>query len=61
MTTPQVGDLVFFANTYKPGISHAGIYIGNNQMINASNSGVTIANINSSYWKQYFVGYGRLS
>lgn len=60
VTTPKVGDLVFFANTYKPGISHAGIYIGNNQMINASNGGVTIANINSSYWKQYFVGYGRL-
>ncbi|EON72525.1 NlpC/P60 family protein [Lysinibacillus sphaericus] len=60
VSTPKVGDLVFFANTYKPGISHAGIYIGNNQMINASNSGVTIANINSTYWKQYFVGYGRL-
>lgn len=60
VSTPKVGDLVFFANTYKAGVSHAGIYIGNNQMINASNSGVTIANINSSYWKKYFVGYGRL-
>lgn len=60
VSTPKVGDLVFFANTYKTGVSHAGIYIGNNQMINASNSGVTIANINSSYWKKYFVGYGRL-
>lgn len=60
VSTPQVGDLVFFANTYKAGISHVGIYVGNNQMINASNSGVTIANINSSYWKKYFVGYGRL-
>lgn len=60
VSTPKVGDLVFFANTYKAGISHVGIYVGNNQMINASNSGVTIANINSSYWKKYFVGYGRL-
>ncbi|MGE7112551.1 C40 family peptidase [Lysinibacillus sp. NPDC047702] len=60
VSTPKVGDLVFFANTYKAGVSHAGIYIGNNQMINASNSGVTIANINSSYWQKYFVGYGRL-
>jgi len=51
---------VFFANTYKAGISHAGIYIGNNQMINASNDGVSIANINNSYWKKHFVGYGRL-
>jgi len=60
VSTPKVGDLVFFANTYKAGISHVGIYVGNNQMINASNSGVSIANINSSYWKKYFVGYGRL-
>ena len=60
VSAPQVGDLVFFANTYKAGISHAGIYIGNNQMINASDGGVSIANINSSYWKKYFVGYGRL-
>lgn len=61
VSTPKVGDLVFFANTYKPGISHAGIYIGNNQMINASDGGVSIANINSSYWKKYFVGFGRIA
>lgn len=61
VSTPKVGDLVFFANTYKSGISHAGIYIGNNQMINASDGGVSIANINSAYWKKYFVGFGRLA
>ena len=61
VSTPKVGDLVFFANTYKPGISHAGIYIGNNQMINASDGGVSIANIYSSYWKKYFVGFGRIA
>ena len=61
VSTPKVGDLVFFAGTTsQPGISHMGIYIGNNQMINASGSGVKIANIYSSYWKQYFVGFGRL-
>lgn len=60
VSTPKVGDLVFFANTYKAGISHVGIYIGNNQMINASNSGVNIASISSSYWKKHFVGYGRI-
>src|SRR5205807_2800269 len=32
---PQPGDLVFFANTYMPGISHVGIYIGNGMQINA--------------------------
>ena len=60
ISTPQVGDLVFFANTYKAGISHAGIYIGNNQMINASDNGVSIANIYSSYWKKHLVGFGRI-
>jgi peptidoglycan endopeptidase LytE len=32
---PLPGDLVFFANTYQPGISHVGIYIGNGLQINA--------------------------
>ncbi|MED3802500.1 NlpC/P60 family protein [Lysinibacillus xylanilyticus] len=58
--SPQVGDLVFFSNTYKAGISHVGIYLGNNQMISASDSGVSIAKINSSYWKKHFTGYGRI-
>lgn len=61
VSTPKIGDIVFFANTYKPGISHAGIYIGNNQMINASEGGVSIDNIYSSYWKKYFVGFGRIA
>ncbi|MGE7674838.1 C40 family peptidase [Lysinibacillus sp. NPDC094403] len=60
VSSPQVGDLVFFANTYIAGISHVGIYLGNNQMISASDGGVSIANINSTYWKKYFAGYGRL-
>ena len=29
VSDPQPGDLVFFANTYEPGISHVGICIGN--------------------------------
>ncbi|MFB7156288.1 MULTISPECIES: C40 family peptidase [unclassified Lysinibacillus] len=60
VSSPQVGDLVFFANTYKAGISHVGIYIGSNQMISASDGGVSVANINSTYWKKHFAGYGRL-
>jgi len=60
VSSPQVGDLVFFANTYKAGISHVGIYIGNNQMISASDGGVSVADIKSTYWKKHFAGYGRL-
>lgn len=60
VTSPQVGDLVFFSNTYKAGVSHVGIYVGNGQMISASGSSVNIASIQSSYWKSHFTGYGRI-
>lgn len=54
----QAGDLVFFANTYKPGISHVGIYLGNGQMVHAGSSktGVNITNINYAYWTSRFAG-----
>ena len=60
VTTPQVGDLVFFSGTYKKGISHVGIYIGDGKMIHSSGSKVNIATIKSGYWKSYFTGYGRI-
>jgi len=52
------GDLVFFSNTYKAGISHTGIYIGDNQFISATNSGITIDSMESSYWKPKYT-YGK--
>ena len=50
------GDLVFF-NTSGSGISHLGIYIGNNEMIHAPRSGknVEIVKITDSYWANRYV------
>lgn len=59
----QPGDLVFFVNTYKPGLSHVGIYIGGGQMVHAGSerTGVTISNIWDSYWGPKFYGARRLT
>ena len=59
VTTPQAGDLVFFAGTYRAGISHVGIYIGNNQFIHAGGSKTEIVSMNNSYWKKHFHSYKR--
>ena len=56
----QPGDLVFF-ETYEPGISHSGIYIGDGQFISAtSSSGVAVADIDDSYWGPRYVGAKRV-
>lgn len=58
----QKGDLVFFANTYKKGISHTGIYLGDGNVISAEGSGVGISNINTNpYWAPKYAGAKRLS
>jgi peptidoglycan DL-endopeptidase CwlO len=57
----QPGDLVFFENTYKAGISHSGIYIGDQEFISATTSkGVTTASLDSSYWGPKFAGGKRV-
>lgn len=57
------GDLVFFQGTYggPHHISHVGLYIGGGKMWNASSShGVSIADINSPYWRKHNPQFGRI-
>ncbi|MEL3970738.1 LysM peptidoglycan-binding domain-containing protein [Rossellomorea oryzaecorticis] len=59
VNTPELGDLVFFENTYKKGISHVGIYIGDQQFIHAGDNGVEISSLNNPYWKSKFDSFKR--
>lgn len=57
----QPGDLVFFQNTYKAGLSHVGIYVGDGQFIHAPSSGrvVSYADLNSDYYTAHYYGAAR--
>jgi cell wall-associated NlpC family hydrolase len=48
----QPGDLIFLENTYQPGLSHVGFYIGDGQFVSAVNEtdGVAIRDLTDSYW-----------
>ena len=59
-SSPQPGDLVFFVGTYDtPGVSHCGIYVGDNKMLHCGDP-IGYANLNTSYWQSHFYAYGRL-
>ncbi len=63
MNELQPGDLVFFANTFRPGLSHAGIYIGGGQFVHAENegTGVKVSDLNSDYYGSRWAGGTRLA
>lgn len=58
----QPGDIVFFQNTYKSGISHVGIYVGDGMFIHSPNSRsvVSYADLNSSYYTSHYYGARRI-
>lgn len=50
------GDLVFF-RIFRHGISHVGIYLGNNQFIHAASTttgSVMVSDLTESYWARHF-------
>lgn len=55
----QPGDLIFFVGTYDtPGVSHVGIYVGDNVMLHCGDP-IQYTSISSSYWQSHFYAFGR--
>jgi peptidoglycan endopeptidase LytE len=61
MNQLEPGDIVFFSNTYMPGLSHDGIYIGGGKFIHAADesTGVIITSLSSAYWASRYSGATR--
>lgn len=56
----QPGDLVFFEGTYDTsGASHVGIYVGDGMMIHCGNP-IQYTSIETSYWQEHLLCFGRL-
>lgn len=56
LSDAKSGDLVFFKGTYgSPDyISHVGIYVNENTMYDANDSGIGYHNLKASYWQEHF-------
>ena len=57
----RTGDILFFKLDGKK-VSHAAIYLGNGRMVHAPSSGkrVSYASIRTRFWRNRFIGAGRL-
>ena len=55
------GDLVFFATRRRGGVSHVGIYIGQNQFVHAPTRGssVRVDSLDNRYWSRHYVAARR--
>jgi len=55
------GDLVFFATRRRGGVSHVGIYIGQNQFVHAPTRGSTVRidSLDNRYWSRHYVAARR--
>ena len=53
----QPGDAVFFSHNGSNGVSHVGLYIGENRFIHAPSTGnkIRIDSLSSEYWKRAYV------
>lgn len=60
ISSPKPGDLVFFHNTYRKGISHVGIYIGNNKFVHAGGKKSEVVSLSNPYWKSKFNSFRRI-
>jgi cell wall-associated NlpC family hydrolase len=61
VSSPQVGDLIFFHSTYATSeyITHVGIYLSDNVMVSAITPAVGRQSLDDPYWRSHFAGWGR--
>jgi len=57
------GDLIYFENTYKEGLSHTAMYISDGIFVHAASekSGIKVSSLDSEYYGSRFVGGKRIT